>query len=166
MTIQVNSAQAFACEAKGITVEADSTRGLPSFEIIGHANHIITESRARIRSAITNSGFAFPVSHLIINLAPAELPKKNTNLDLPIAISILALSHQLLPKDIHECLFTGELALDGKIRPIHGIVNILEYAEKRSYKAVYIPAENINEAKLYAPQAKTKIFPVQTLKEL
>lgn len=166
MTIKVNSAQPFACTANGITVEADSTRGLPNFEIIGHANHIITESRSRIRSAITNSGFSFPVAHLIINLAPAEIPKRSSHLDLPIAIAILALSHQLLPADISECLFVGELALNGELRPVHGIINILEHAEKCHYKAVYIPYENANEAKLFAPRTKTKIYPVKTLQAL
>ena len=166
MTIKVNSAQPFACSANGITVEADSTRGLPNFEIIGHVSHVITESRSRIRSAITNSGFSFPIAHLIINLAPAEIPKRSSHLDLPIAVAILALSHQLLPVDISECLFVGELALNGEIRPIHGVINILEYAEKCSYKAVYIPAENTNEAKLFAPRTKAKIYPVKNLKEL
>ena len=166
MTIQVNSAQPFACTANGITVEADSTRGLPNFEIIGHANHVITESRSRIRSAISNSGFVFPPKHLIINLAPAEVPKRSTHHDLPIALAILALSQQILAKDISECLFVGELALDGQIRPVHGIINIIEYAEKQNFKAIYIPADNANEAKLCAKQSKAKIYPVDSLKNL
>ena len=166
MTIQVNSAQPFACTANGITVEADSTRGLPNFEIIGHANHVITESRSRIRSAISNSGFVFPPKHLIINLAPAEVPKRSTHHDLPIALAILALSQQILARDISECLFVGELALDGQIRPVHGIINIIEYAEKQNFKAIYIPADNANEAKLCAKQSKAKIYPVDSLKNL
>lgn len=166
MTIQIHSALPIAYAANGITVEADSTRGLPSFEIIGHANHVISESRSRIRSAILNSGFSFPAKHLIINLAPAEIPKQNPCLDLPIAIAILALSQQLLVKDTLDCLFAGELALDGKIRPIKGVINLLEHAKNANLKHVFIPHQNRNEAKIYAPRANFKIYPVKSLQEL
>ena len=166
MTIQIHSALPIAFAANGITVEADSTRGLPNFEIIGHANQIINESRSRIRSAITNSGFSFPSKHLIINLAPAEIPKRNPCLDLPIAIAILALSQQLLAKDTTGCLFAGELALDGKIRPVKGIINLLEYAKKSGIKHVFVPHSNRQEAKIYAPRANFKIYPTKSLREL
>jgi magnesium chelatase family protein len=166
MTIQINSALPIAYAANGVTVEADSTRGLPNFEIIGHANRVISESRSRIRSAIINSGFSFPAKHLIINLAPAELPKKNSCLDLPIAIAILTLSKQLLPTDTQDCLFTGELALDGKIRPIKGIINLLEYAKNSAIKNIFIPFTNRNEAKIFASRANFKIYPTKSLQEL
>ena len=166
MTIQIHSALPIAYAANGITVEADSTRGLPNFEIIGHTNQIVNESRGRIRSAITNSGFSFPAKHLIINLAPAEIPKQNPCLDLPIAIAILALSQQLLIKDTLDCLFAGELALDGKIRPIKGVINLLEHAKDAGFKHVFIPYLNRSEAKIYTPRANFKIYPVKSLREL
>ncbi len=166
MTIQIHSALPIAYAANGITVEADSTRGLPNFEIIGHTNQIVNESRSRIRSAITNSGFSFPAKHLIINLAPAEIPKRNPCLDLPIAIAILALSQQLLIKDTLNCLFAGELALDGKIRPIKGVINLLEHANNAGLKYVFIPYQNQPEAKIYTPRANFKIYPVKSLQEL
>jgi magnesium chelatase family protein len=99
MISKVYSALPYGYEAKIITVEGDSNRGLPSFTIIGMIDKTINEARERIRSAICNSNFTFPNKRLTINLAPAEFKKAGSYLDLPIAIAILILSGQLLQSD-------------------------------------------------------------------
>ena len=164
MTVKVLSAIPFGYGSRKVIVEADTTRGLPRFDIIGLANKIVDESRGRIRAAIKNSDFVFPSEHITINLAPAELPKRSSHLDLPITLAILRLSKQLLDEDLDNKCFVGELALSGEIMPVRGIVNIVELAEARHYEELIIPSKNYQEAILLA--SKTKITPVHSLKEL
>lgn len=134
--------------------------------IVGMANKTIDESRERIRSAIRNSGFYYPNKDKItINLAPAGLPKTGSHLDLAIAVAILALFQQLPIESTTNTLFIGELALDGKIRPIRGILNAVECAANNHFKRIYIPADNANQAALF--KTKTlEIIPISTLGEL
>ena len=124
------------------------SRGLPAFNIVGMANKTINEAKDRVRSAIVNSQFSFPDKKVTINLAPAELHKDGTYLDLPIALSILMLSGQLIKDDVKGKLFVGELSLDGKLRPVKGIINIIEIAKKAGYKEVYVPINNLSQASL------------------
>ena len=124
------------------------SRGLPAFNIVGMANKTINEAKDRVRSAIVNSQFSFPDKKVTINLAPAELHKDGTYLDLPIALSILILSGQLIKDDVKGKLFVGELSLDGKLRPVRGIINIIEIAKKAGYKEVYVPINNLSQASL------------------
>ena len=123
-------------------------RGLPAFNIVGMANKTISEARDRVRSATLNSGFSFPDKKVTINLAPADLNKDGSYLDLPIALSVLVLSGQLLKTDVEDRLFVGELALDGKVRPVRGIINIVEEAKKSGVKEVFVPLENLPQATL------------------
>ena len=164
MTVQIKSAILDGYNTRPVTIEGDSNRGLPRFEIIGLASKIIEESRIRIRSAIVNSGFSFPDSHLIINLAPASLYKTGPHLDLAIAAAILALSKQVLKHELEDTMFIGELGLNGQIKPIRGILSLLEYAKKAGHKTIYIPLENSKEAALL--DTKAKILPVTNLQEL
>ena len=140
-------------------------KGLPCLNIVGMANKTVCESRERIRAAITNSGFSFPRDKLIINLAPAEIEKTGTSLDLPIALAVLSLSMQILQQDLHNRLFAGELSLTGEIRPIKGIINIIEAAKQHGFAEAYIPAGNATQAALVADD-QIQIFPVQNLREL
>lgn len=167
MTIsKTYSAIPIGTTANLVTVECDSTKGLPTLNIVGMANKTIEESRERIKAAIRNSGFYYPTKDKItINLAPAELQKTGSFLDLAIAIAILTHFQQFQPQKATITLFVGELALDGKIRPIRGILNILECAAKHNFKQVVIPAENAAQAALFKQQ-KIKIIPASTLTEL
>lgn len=131
-----------------IDVETDMKAGLPSLQIVGMGNKAIDEARQRVRSAITNSLLDFPARKLTVNLAPAELPKDGTYLDLPIALSILVASAQLKPKEVDGAVFAGELALDGHVRPIRGAVVIAEAALKAGATAVYLPSQNVAQARL------------------
>lgn len=153
-------------DCKLITVESDTNRGLPCFNIVGMAGKSIAESRERIRSAINNSGFSFPGSKkIIVNLAPAELSKSGASLDLPIALSVLAISQQILQQDLLHRMFVGELSLNGEIRAVTGILNIIECAKATNTKQLYIPAENSTQASLLADDS-LQIFPVKNLREL
>lgn len=146
-----------------IEVEGDANRGLPAFNIVGMPNKTISEAKERVRSAIINSGFTFPSKKLTINLAPAEIQKDGTHLDLPIAITILLLSKQLLPSDIKHCFFVGELSLDGSLRPVRGIINILESAHKSGFKSAFIPKANLPEAQLIK---HLQLFPAENLQQI
>jgi magnesium chelatase family protein len=165
MTSKIHSAIPYGFEHKIITIEGDANNGLPCFNIVGMASKTISESRERIRSALTNSGFSFPRRKIIINLAPAELEKTGTSLDLPIALAILSLSMQILQQNLKHRLFAGELSLTGDIRPVRGIINIIEAAQARHFKEIFIPADNADQAALVA-DGNCKIYPVQNLREL
>lgn len=166
MTNHVYTAIPSGISADFITVESDTNRGLPCFNIVGMASKSIAESRDRIRSAINNSGFSFPGSQkLIINLAPASLNKSGAALDLPIALAVLAVSQQLLQQDLDQRMFIGELALDGSLRPVKGIINLVECATANHIKQLYIPAANARQAALLATP-NLQIYPIQHLREL
>lgn len=131
-----------------IEVETDMKAGLPSLQIVGMGNKAIDEARQRVRSAISNSLLEFPARKLTVNLAPAELPKDGTHLDLPIALSVLVASGQLKPKEVAGAVFAGELALDGHLRPIRGAVVIAEAALKAGALTVFLPLQNVAQARL------------------
>ena len=138
-------------------------RGLPAFNIVGMANKTISEARDRVRSAIINSGFSFPDKKVTINLAPADLNKDGSYLDLPIALSVLVLSRQLIEADVSNRLFVGELALDGGVRPVRGIINIIEEAKARGIAEVFVPQGNLAQAALISGVA---VYGVKSLQEL
>lgn len=131
-----------------VEVECDMTNGLPALQIVGMGNKAIDEARERVKSAITNSLLTYPKKRLVINLAPAELPKDGSHYDLPIAISILIASKQILPDEIKDSLFAGELALDGSLRPIRGALSIAEIAKQKGFKNIYLPQSNAKQASL------------------
>ena len=145
---RVYSAIPYGYTGSLVTVEGDMHRGLPSFNLVGMANKTITEARERVRSAVTNSGFTFPDRKVTINLAPAALAKDGAHLDLPIAVVILILARALRPAQVERKLFVGELSLDGRTKPIRGIINVIETAKNASFTTVYLPRENLPLARL------------------
>ncbi len=163
MIAKVYSAIPQGYDGSIVEVEGDSNRGLPAFNLVGMANKTISESRERVRAALANSGFDFPQRKVTISLAPAELLKDGSHLDLPIALAVLVLSGQLLSQNVSSRLFVGELALDGALRPVRGIINIVEAAKQAGYAEVYLPKENLTEATLIHG---VKIFGVTNLLEL
>ncbi len=163
MISKINSVVPCGFEGKLVEVEGDVNRGLPAFYIVGMANKTVNEAKERVRSAISNSGFFFPDKKVTINLAPADLKKDGAYLDLPIALSILVISGQLLGSDVVNRVFVGELSLDGKIKPVRGIINIVETAKRAGYKEIYVPIKNLAQASLITG---IKIYGAETLKEL
>ena len=143
MVSKVISAAPIGYEAEIIEVEGDSSKGLPSLQIVGMGNKAIDESKERVRSAIKNSMLDFPAKKIIINLAPAEIPKDGTFFDLPIAISILTLSNQLKQHELDSHAFIGELSLGGELRPVKGVINIIEKLRNQGIKEIFLPVENL-----------------------
>lgn len=163
MIAKIHSAIPYGFDGKLVEVEGDMNRGLPAFNIVGMANKTVSEAKERVRSAIANSDFAFPDKKVTINLAPAELLKDGTYLDLPIALSVLVLSGQLVRADVRDRLFVGELSLNGEIRPIRGVINIIEAAKTAGMKEVYVPIKNLSQASLVHG---VSIYGVSTLQSL
>jgi magnesium chelatase family protein len=129
-----------------VEVEVDIAFGLPVFNIVGLPEVSIRESKERVKTAIKNSGYTFPMEHLVVNLAPADIKKEGTGLDLPIAVGILIAS-ELIPFDkVKNYLVAGELSLDGKIKPVKAVLSYALTARQKGYKGVIIPFENADEA--------------------
>lgn len=135
----------FGIESYMIEVEADVSTGLPAFDIVGLPDTTVKESRDRVRAAVKNSGFKFPVGRITVNLAPADLKKEGSIYDLPVLIAILKASGQL-KAELDDSIFVGELSLDGKTRKTGGVLAIAITALKNGIKRVYVPKENAAEA--------------------
>jgi magnesium chelatase family protein len=129
-----------------VEVECDITNGLPGFVVVGLADKAVGEARERVRSAIKNSGLDLPARRITLNLAPADLPKDGTGYDLAIAIALLVASGQVDPSATTGCLFFGELALNGQLRPAKGAILGAELALQQGFKRIYLPRANSQEA--------------------
>jgi magnesium chelatase family protein len=131
-----------------IEVEIDLTNGLPQTYIVGLPDSAIREAVDRVRAAIKNCNFTYPVGRITINLAPADMRKEGASFDLAIAIGILIASGQLGLAQHESMLIIGELALNGTIRPVRGILPMVDLAKQQGFKAVLVPSSNIQEASL------------------
>lgn len=147
-TARVISATAYGFEGRLIDIECDTSRGLPTLSIVGLGNKAIDEAKERVRSAIKNSHLDFPNQRVTINLAPADLPKDGAHFDLPIALAILVVSGQLRPEAVKDLVCAGELGLGGELRPIRGVINIVETARAKGFHTVIVPKANEQQARL------------------
>jgi magnesium chelatase family protein len=134
--------------ARPVRVEVDVHRGLPAFSVVGLPDTAVREARERVRAALANCDFDFPLQRIVANLAPANLRKAGPGLDLPIAIALLVASGQLEWERLPRLAMVGELALDGSVRPIPGVLAIAEAARSLGAEAMIVPAENGPEAAL------------------
>jgi magnesium chelatase family protein len=151
-------------EAREVQVEVDVTSGgLPSFSLVGLPDAAVRESRERVRSALVNSGFKFPMHRITANLAPADLRKAGPSFDLAIAAALLAASGQLLPERLSRIALAGELALDGSIRAVPGVLAMAEAARQVDTKAIAVPAPNAPEAAL---AGEPRVVPLVRLEQL
>ena len=124
-----------------IEVEVDLNVGLPSYDIVGLPDAAVKESKERVRSAVKNSGFKFPTNKITVNLAPANVKKAGPNFDLPIAVALLISSGQVVGEKYKEFVILGELGLDGKVKPITGILPALIEARNLGFKKFIIPSD-------------------------
>lgn len=129
-----------------VKVEIDINHGLPAYDVVGLADTAIKESKQRVRSAIKNSGFDFPINKITINLAPADTKKEGSLYDLAIAMGILSATNQVEGEKLEGYSFIGELSLKGTLRKINGLLPILITARDLGIKKLFIPKENENEA--------------------
>lgn len=160
---KVLTAAPIGYDGVAVEVECDMKAGLPALSIVGMGSKAIDEAKERVRSAIANSQLDFPAKKFVINLAPAELPKDGSHYDLAIAVAILVSSGQLKPFEVANALFAGELGLDGRLRPIRGVISIAEVARDAKCQTLYIPADNVEQAALVDG---ISLIPVRTLAEL
>lgn len=145
MLAQIHSAALSGLAADAIEVEIDSSRGMPSWEIVGLPDTSVKESKERVRTAMKNQGFDIPPRRIVINLAPASIKKEGPSFDLAIAIAMLAATEQAPLEILDRFLFIGELGLDGSIRPVKGVLP-LAMAMKNSGKALITSTGNGSEA--------------------
>ncbi|MCR2804996.1 YifB family Mg chelatase-like AAA ATPase [Paenibacillus soyae] len=158
-----HSASVMGVEGRGISVEVDISSGLPQVNVVGLPDPAVRESVERVRAAIKNCGFTFPMDRITVNLAPADLRKEGTAFDLAIAAGILTASGQLEPSLLEGVLLIGELSLDGGIRPVTGVLAMMEQAQRKGMKRVLLPTGNRKEA---AWISGIEVFAVTHLREL
>lgn len=148
MFVKIYSAAVYGVEGKLIEVEVDIARGLPTANIVGLPDPAVRESIERVRAAVKNCGFSFPLDRITVNLAPADLRKAGTAFDLAIAIGILAASGQINASLAMDALVIGELALNGEVRPVAGVLPLAELALRHGLPAMLLPLANCAEAAL------------------
>ncbi len=165
MLAKVKSLYIEGLESFPVDVEVDISMGsLPTFTIVGLPDTSVQEAKERVRSAIRNSSFQFPIARIVVNLAPADVKKEGSAFDLPIAIGILIASKQIEYNDIESSYFVGELSLDGNIRPSTGILPMglfLDNLDKARNLKFFIPYKNLNEV----IAKNIEVFPVKSLIE-
>ena len=145
-----------------VEVETDINKGMVSYDLVGLPDAAVKESKERVRSAIKNSALRFPVSKITVNLAPADIKKEGSHYDLPIAVSILKASDQL-PYNTDGTVFLGELALDGALRAVTGILPMLISAKAKGFSRFIVPCANANEASFIAG---AEVYALKSLKEV
>lgn len=170
MLSKVQTASVSGIEGKIVTVEVDITRGLPGFYVVGLGDTSIKEAGQRVKSAVRNSGFDFPVSRIVVNLVPAYLHKKGSHYDLAISVGILLSSGEIKGRHAREMIsssgFLGELCLDGSISPVKGVLPMVRaLAEDASISHVFLPKGNYEEGLLAARACGLKLIPVEHLRE-
>ncbi len=147
-TAIAHSASILGVDAHLVEVEADVSIGLGAFNIVGLPDGAIRESKDRITAAINNCGAGFPIRKVVVNLAPADLQKSGTGFDLPMAMAILEASEQVPQGALAQCLLIGELSLEGRLRPVNGVLAMALAARNKGFQSIILPPENAASAAL------------------
>ncbi|MBL6968364.1 MAG: YifB family Mg chelatase-like AAA ATPase, partial [Pseudomonadota bacterium] len=163
MLAKVLSSAVIGIDAYVVEVEVDISQGLPSFSTVGLPEGAVRESKERVKAAIKNSGYHFPSDRITVNLAPADIKKEGSAFDLPMALGILAATGLINRSSYSDHLFLGELALDGLIRPVRGVLPMAIAAKKLGLRGIFLPVENGSEA---AVVGGVPIFPVNALSQV
>lgn len=145
-----------------VTAECDISGGLPAFDVVGLGDAAVKEARERVRSAIKNCGFSFPVSRITVNLAPADLRKVGTAYDLPILVAILGAAGEVRLRQ-EDCAFVGELSLAGAVRPVAGMLPMALAAKRQGLTTLFVPEDNAPEATL---AEGVTVYPVASVPQL
>ncbi|MFA5143936.1 MAG: YifB family Mg chelatase-like AAA ATPase [Candidatus Omnitrophota bacterium] len=163
MVAKVYSACVIGIDAREVTVEMDTSGGLPGISIIGLPDPSIRESRDRIKAAIKNSSLPFPTRKITINLAPADIKKEGASFDLPIALSVLLSEEVIKCESLNDYIFCGELSLDGRLKPITGALPIAIAMKDLKKTRLVLPKENAKEA---AVVSGVEVYPLETLSDV
>lgn len=150
MLARLASASIRGLDAEAVDIEVDLSRGLPAWNMVGLAEAAVREARERVRSAVTNSGFEFPLRRITVNLAPADRKKDGSHFDLPVAVGLLIASGQIsIDKPQHRPhdfpFLIGELALDGRLKAVAGVLPLVLFARSEGFHTVIIPEDNCDE---------------------
>ena len=162
MVSQVYSMGLYGMDAFPVEVEVDLSSGLPAFEVVGLPDEAVKESRDRVRAALKNCGFEFPVSRITVNLAPADKRKEGPIYDLPLLVALLQASRQL-DCSLEGSVFLGELSLTGETRPVRGVLPMAIAAKERGFRRLFVPAANAPEG---AVVEGLEVYPVGSLPQL
>jgi len=162
MLANVKSAALLGIDAYPVDCEVDIAPGLPTFQTVGLPDAAVKESKDRVKSAVTNSQFAFPIQRITVNLAPADTKKEGPSFDLPMAVGILIASGALPAKSLEGYWMVGELSLDGKIRSIRGALSIALAAREAGVRGLLVPPDNAKEA---AVVQEVPVYAVKNLRE-
>jgi len=146
-----------------ISVETDLSSTIPKFIIVGLPDAAVSEAKERVTAAIKNSGFNFPLKKIVVNLAPADIKKEGSGLDLPMAVGVLISSENIIAENLDDVAFIGELSLDGTVRPVNGILPTILSLRDNGISKVVVPKDNANEAAL---AEDVEIYPVKDLNEV
>ena len=163
MFSRVKSVGLFGIGGYMVEVEADISRGLPRFDIVGLPDAAVHEAADRVRSAVKNCGLDFPVSRITVNLAPASKRKEGTVYDLPIFIALMLATHQLQVNDIDKTAFIGELSLDGSVRPVRGALPMVIEAQRSGIERIFVPEANAAESSVVRG---IEIFAIKSITDL
>ncbi|WP_457552391.1 YifB family Mg chelatase-like AAA ATPase [Desulfobacula sp.] len=163
MLAKIDSCSVAGIDGFIVEVEVDISYGLPGFSIVGLPEVSVRESKDRVKTAIKNSGYTFPMERIVVNLAPADVKKEGTGFDLPVSIGILVASEVISPDKISRYIISGELSLDGKIKPVKSVLPYALTAKEKGYKGIIIPFENADEA---AMVDGIDVLPVKSLSQI
>ncbi|MBU0514777.1 MAG: ATP-dependent protease, partial [Proteobacteria bacterium] len=148
MLAKVISGAVLGVDAYLVEVEVDLSAGLPGFTTVGLPDNAVKESKDRVRAALKNSGYPYPAKRITVNLAPADVRKEGSAFDLPVAMGLLAASGMVPADDLGKYLFLGELSLDGRLKPVRGVLPIALAARDNDLAGLIVPRENGREASL------------------
>lgn len=162
MVSKLSSLGIYGIDAFVVDVEADISNGIPAFDIVGLPGTSVRESRDRVRAALRNCGFEFPVGRIVVNLAPADVKKEGPIYDLPVLLSLLKATHQITA-DLDDCVFIGEISLSGEIRPAAGVLPMTIKAMEDGFKKIFVPSDNALEAAIVEG---IEVYPVKSLSAL
>lgn len=163
MVTKLFTATTIGLDTQLVEVEVDLTPALPTMVVVGLPDKAVQESRERVKSAVKQTGFEFPLGKITVNLAPADIIKTGSGFDVPIAVGLLSLQGSITSPLPKEALFIGELALDGALRPVNSILTMCIWAKKNGYKYIFLPYSNRSEAALISG---ITCYGVQNLSEL
>lgn len=163
MIVKIYSATFTGIKGTIVSVEIDIANGLPTFNIVGLGDISVKESKERVRAAIVNSGFDFPLKRITVNLAPADLRKEGSLFDLPIALGILLATNQMCMEDVENFLFMGELSLSGELKQIKGALPVVIEGINNGINNFIVPTDNADEC---ASIKKANIYPFHNLREI
>jgi magnesium chelatase family protein len=164
MLAKVMSSAILGIDAYPVEVEVDiASRGLPFFSTVGLPDAAVKESKERVRAALKNTGFDFPLKQVVVNLAPADIKKEGSAFDLPIAIGMLIAEGVITQEQASGYIIVGELALDGRVKPVRGALSMAVLAGRKVCRGMIIPVDNAEEAAVVEP---VRVYGVQTLPQV